>query len=117
MTNTEQLNIALMQDYLHSLDVDILMQMIDMYQEESEIYIQNIEEAINASDQLAWISSCHKMKGAAASAGLKAVNETLVEIEKSMEDWTTKAKYLKSLTELNHESIINLRFWLQEKKL
>ena len=112
MGTIKHLDLALLEGYLEALDIDVLRQMLDLYQQQSQLYLSEIDGAIVNMDQKDWQEQCHKMKGSAASAGLVQVYAKLVVIEKSTDDVTIKQGYLHELTMLNTEAIDALQHWL-----
>jgi HPt (histidine-containing phosphotransfer) domain-containing protein len=86
--------------------------MLDLYIQQSQVYLSEIETAITLADQAMWQEQCHKMKGSAASAGLSQVHQDLIDIEKSTEDWSIKSGRLKALTVLNQQAIDVFKQWL-----
>ena len=115
MTEIQQLDLTLLNGYLEALDKDVLEQMLDLYIQQSQVYLSDIESAIVQADQALWQEHCHKMKGSAASAGLSQVHQKLITIEKSTLDWPTKSAYLKTLTLLNTQAIEAFKLWLPKQ--
>jgi len=115
MASTQQLDVTLLNGYLEALDLAILQQMLELYMQQSALYLTIIATAVAAGDQQAWQDQCHKMKGSAASAGLCQVQQKLSEIEKSTEDWPIKAEHLCELTELNEQAIEAFKYWLAKQ--
>lgn len=112
MTTTQQLDLTLINGYLEVLDIQVIQQMLDLYIQQSALYLIAIETAVLDRDQKAWQEQCHKMKGSAASAGLCQVHQKLIAIEKSTEDWQTKAEHSQSLVQLNQAAIESFQQWL-----
>lgn len=112
MGTIQHLDLTLINGYLEALDIDVLKQMLDLYVQQSQVYIADIEGAIAQEDQTSWQEQCHKMKGSAASAGLSQVHEKLIAIEKSTQEWPIKAAHLKTLTLLNQQAIDAFKQWL-----
>jgi len=115
MTTTQHLDLSLINGYLDALDLTVIEQMLALYTQQSELYLTAIASTVVAADQKAWQEQCHKMKGSAASAGLSQVHQKLAVIEKSTEDWQTKAQYLQSLVLLNQQAITAFQHWLTEQ--
>ncbi len=107
------LNINLLDSYKDTLGINVVLQMLDLYIQQSEIYLQDIENAINLDEQAAWQKSCHKMKGAAASVGLLRVHEKIVLIEKSLDVQEQKKTFLAELKLLNQLGIESIKNWLE----
>lgn len=112
MGTSQQLDLTLINGYLQALSLDVIKQMMDLYVQQSKVYLTEISRAIHFNDDKAWQEQCHKMKGSAASAGLVQVYAKLVVIEKSTDDVTIKQGYLHELTMLNTEAIDALQQWL-----
>lgn len=115
MIATEQLDLDLINGYLEALDIAVIQQMLDLYIQQSSLYLAAIDTAMANKDQKAWQEHCHKMKGSAASAGLSQVHQKLVVIEKSTEDWASKAVHLRVLTQLNQQAIDVFQQWLTDQ--
>jgi HPt (histidine-containing phosphotransfer) domain-containing protein len=112
MTTIQQLDLTLINGYLEALDLDVVKQMFTLYEQQSEIYIKDIEAAVREQNEKTWQEHCHKMKGSAASAGLSQVHAKLVAIEKSSESWTVKSQYVAELTSINVAGMQVFREWL-----
>lgn len=115
MASIQHIDLGLINSYLEALDLDVIEQMLDLYIQHSQQYLLAIDKSIYAEDEKIWQEQCHKMKGSAASAGLSQVHQKLVMIEKSTEDWQTKAQHLQSLTQLNQQAITAFQQWLAEQ--
>lgn len=112
MTENKQLNIILLDSYLETLGVSVLLKMLDLYIKQSEIYLRDIEKVISLDNHELWQKSCHKMKGAAGSTGLLDVHKKLVVMERSLSSIEQKKAYLAELELLNKTGIDNLKIWL-----
>lgn len=112
---TKHLDLTLINGYLEALDISVIKQMLDLYVEQSALYIIEIQHAANSGDSKAWQEHCHKMKGSAASAGLKLVHQKLIGLEKTGENSDYKIVQTKALLTLNLEGINEFRQWLLDK--
>lgn len=112
VNNLEPLDLNLLEGYLENLGKDILRQMLDLYIQQSVIYLEDIKSALSQCSQQQWQECCHKMKGAAGSVGLVMVHAQLVSIEKSTENSVDKSIKLAELVELNNNAIKALNDWL-----
>lgn len=110
--NINQLDGELLQGYLDNLGKGIVQKMLDLYQQQSAIYLEEIEKAISAQSQTLWQEKCHKMKGAAGSTGLVDVHSKLVAIEKSVDNWSEKSQDLSELIKLNRTALASFNEWL-----
>jgi len=113
VSQIELIDKALIQGYLDNLGVSVVNQMLDLYEQQSRVYLEDIDKALQDKSQQLWQEKCHKMKGAAGSVGLKQVHGHLVNIEKSTENWIKKGEYYTHLTDLNNEALISFRQWLR----
>ena len=102
---------TLLLGYFDSLGGDIVGQMIVLYEQQSKIYLEEIKQAIEINTQVSWQESCHKMKGAAGSVGLKEVHGFLVSIEKSTAKTSEKNAFLTQLSTLNTQGVSAFRAW------
>jgi len=109
-----QLDNELLQGYLENLGKAIVQKMLDLYQQQSVIYLAEIEQAIKDESQDLWQEKCHKMKGAAGSVGLVAIHANLVVLEKSTDVWTEKSVHLAELKKLNDAAIATFIRWLAD---
>lgn len=115
MATTQHVDLSLINGYLEALDLSVIEEMLALYIQQSELYLIAIDSAVVTEDQKVWQEQCHKMKGASASAGLSHVHQQLMVIEKSTEDWPTKAQHLQSLVLLNQQAITAFQQWLAEQ--
>lgn len=115
MPITEQLDLTLINGYLEVLDHAVIQQMLDLYSQQSVLYLAEIENAVTLADQKLWQEQCHKMKGAAASTGLCQVHKKLVEIEKSEQSWQIKSEHLQELRLLNQAGMKVFEQWLLDQ--
>ncbi|MDG1753006.1 MAG: phosphorelay protein [Thalassotalea sp.] len=115
MNSINQLDTDLLTGYVENLGKDIVQQMLDLYIQQSVVYLRDINEAITECSQPLWQDHCHKMKGATGSVGLTLVHAKLVTIEKSTDDWNVKESYINELSELNNEAIASFTAWLSEQ--
>lgn len=115
MVTTRHIDLILINGYLEALDLAVIEQMLDLYIQQSALYLTAINNAVVTADQKAWQEQCHKMKGAAASAGLSQVHQKLILIEKSAEDSETKAQHLQALSLLNKQAITAFQQWFTEQ--
>lgn len=112
MQNSVSLDTPLLQDYMDNLGQPIVQQMLDLYTQQSEVYLADIANALADGTQENWQECCHKMKGAAGSVGLQDVHAKLAAIEKSQEMDALKQVYLRELKDLNQNSISAFKKWL-----
>jgi HPt (histidine-containing phosphotransfer) domain-containing protein len=112
----KQLDDVLIQGYVNDLGIQIVQKMLDLYTQQSIIYLEEINKAVNDKSQQGWTTSCHKMKGAAGSVGLVTVFNYLVKIEKSVEPWQQKTTNYVELFDLNDRGILSLKEYLNTKK-
>lgn len=114
MSENNQLDINLLQGYLDNLGVAIVQKMLDLYIQQSKLYLEAISLAVEQESQSNWQDSCHKMKGAAGSVGLLVVHQQLVGLEKSTELWANKKVSISELTALNYQATLAFEQWLSE---
>lgn len=112
MAEENQLDIVLLTGYLDNLGRDVVQQMLDLYTQQSALYLTDIQSTLASEDEMKWRDTCHKMKGAAGSVGLNLVHGLLVKIEKSESPWQQRAENFKQLQRLNEEAIASFREWL-----
>lgn len=108
-----QLDINLLDGYLQGLGVDIVKQMIALYNQQSANYLADIESALLNDDVHLWQEHCHKMKGAAGSVGLKSLYTRLVMMEKSEDSAIEKAQQLAELNIHNQCAITDFNNWVE----
>ncbi len=112
MSEIKQLDLSLLIGYLDNLGKDIVQQMLDLYIQQSEIYLIDIKASISTQSQSAWQDACHKMKGAAGSVGLLIVHKNLVDIEKSTVLADEKSVYVQELINSNNIAIKTFKKWM-----
>lgn len=115
MTENNHLDINLLQGYLDSLGAAVVKRMLDLYIQQSSLYLESILLAVEQKSASDWQESCHKMKGAAGSVGLLQVHKQVASLEKSTEDWLIKEEAVESLVELNNQAKIAFNKWLNLK--
>ncbi|NQY34258.1 MAG: hypothetical protein HRT37_04665 [Alteromonadaceae bacterium] len=113
MDVVESLNIDLLNSYLTSLDVGVIGKMLELYMEQSGIYLEEIKESNADDSQLLWQESCHKMKSATGSIGLKRLHAKLAEIEMSAVSQKEKAVSISELEKLNEKGVQDFQKWLK----
>jgi len=102
----------LLLSYMSHLGKNFIKQMIDLYQQQSKIYLDDINQAVIEKSSSLWQEHCHKMKGAAGSVGLKALHSYLVTIEKSDAPREDKLPMIIKLREQNDSGVAAFIFWL-----
>lgn len=115
MENNAQLDNELLNGYIDNLGKAIVQQMLELYIQQSVVYLSDINKAVNEQSQTLWKEHSHKMKGAAGSVGLTAVHAKLVILEKLEEQWTEKKRYSEELAQLNKTAIECFSRWLEDK--
>lgn len=113
--NMNQLDTELLEGYLDNLGANVVQQMLDLYVQQSQIYIDDINSSVAQESQQLWQEYCHKMKGATGSVGLLTLHTKLVACEKSVVNWQEKAVLVTEIKELNQQSIDNFNQWLSEQ--
>ncbi len=103
---------SLLTGYLNNLGKVTVSKMLELYMQQSELYLADIGKALESSSQSLWQEHCHKMKGAAGSVGLKALHIFLVNIEKSVAPRAEKKVMLANLTTLNAQGVRCFKHWL-----
>jgi HPt (histidine-containing phosphotransfer) domain-containing protein len=107
------LDLTLLEGYIESIGREIVVQMLELYIQQSKIYLEAISKASIGDSQTEWHDACHKMKGAAGSVGLKKVHAKLVVIENLTAGSALKRQEVIELKELNHKSIGIFQTWLK----
>jgi len=109
-----KLDLLLLQSYMDSLGKNIVEQMFVLYKQQAVIYLTDIEKAQLVGSTALWQEHCHKMKGAAASAGLSRLHDFLVGLEKTKARQGEKVALLAELKNENKEAIDALEQWIAE---
>jgi len=109
-----QLDYDLLEGYLQSLGIDIVIKMFALYNQQVVIYLVDIEKSLQCNSAELWQEYCHKMKGAAGSVGLKSVHARLVLMEKTTANKTEKAQQLAELKDHNQQALANFNAWLEK---
>jgi len=107
-----QLDLALLQSYFDLMGREMLERMSVLYKQQATIYLLDIAKAQLTDSRDSWQEHCHKMKGAAASAGLKGVHYLLVSLEKTTAAQAEKGLLLAKLTQKNEQAIAAFDDWL-----
>ena len=103
----------LLTQYINNIGADVLVQVVDLYDEKSKGYLDDINNAIDEQSIFLWKEHCHKMKGAASTVGLKVLHAYIETIEQAEVLNEEKSLMLVKLTELNKLGIAALNFWLK----
>jgi HPt (histidine-containing phosphotransfer) domain-containing protein len=114
VNNTTHLDLDLLQGYIDNLGKAVVEQMLQLYINQSAIYLDDIRGNVSDDKQKLWQESCHKMKGAAGSVGLLLVHKKLVAIEKSEESESAKQAHLVELDEINTQANKEFSEWLSK---
>lgn len=112
MTGFKVLDTELLNGYFESLGKEMLAQMFTLYREKSPLYMQTIADAIESGSQNNWHESCHKMKGAASSAGLCYIQQHLKIMESEKGSSSKKQLQLAELYKINSQSMCAFEAWL-----
>lgn len=108
-----QLDIELLDGYLHSLGISVIKQMLNLYQQQVKIYLNDIENAMLSNDTALWQEHCHKMKGAAGSVGLCSLHARLAAMEKSTVNTSEKTNQFAELTIHNEQALVAFNDWIE----
>ncbi|WDE08425.1 Hpt domain-containing protein [Thalassomonas viridans] len=88
--------------------------MLDLYMQQSRLYLDEISAAVTEDSQDKWQDRCHKMKGAAGSIGLKQLHAKLVVAEKFTEGQNQKRQLLTEILALNDSAVAAFKSWLEQ---
>lgn len=113
--SSTHLDESLLQGYIDNLGKQIVQQMLDLYIQQSVVYIKDLNQAVIEQSQPLWKEYAHKMKGAAGSVGLTGVHAELVVLEKLEERWNDKKQLSLDLEQLNQKAITTFIAWLSEQ--
>ncbi|WNC71653.1 Hpt domain-containing protein [Thalassotalea psychrophila] len=108
----EFLDKELIKQYMDVLGSEVFNQTVDLYIEQSEIYLNQLRDAIKNQDYTLWQESCHILKSASGNTGLKQVFAKAGNAEYSKQEFVLLAKDLDELQELNKISIEQIQKWL-----
>lgn len=114
MLDVKQLDEELLNGYLEQLDKSVIAKMLDLYLQQSRLYLDEISAAVEEDSQEQWQDRCHKMKGAAGSIGLKQLHAKLVMAEKFTEAQDQKRQLLAEILDLNDTAIAAFKAWLEQ---
>jgi HPt (histidine-containing phosphotransfer) domain-containing protein len=110
-------DMTLLNDYMDNLGGEIVFDMVELFIQQSTVYIKEIEltaTSTSSDAQLEWKEACHKMKGSAGSMGLKTLHALLVSSEKFAGNSEEKTQLVAEINQLNDECIVALRAWIAE---
>lgn len=113
--STQCLDLDLLEDYLNRLGKNIVEQMLALYRQQVETYLDAIQTAQQSDSKPDWQAHCHKMKGAAASIGMVQLHQHLKLIEKSEASKEEKVALLVELKTLNEQALLAFSHWLENK--
>lgn len=109
-----KLDYDLLDDYVQSLGVEVIKNMLALYQQQVAIYLVDIEKSLQFNSAELWQEHCHKMKGAAGSIGLKSLHAQLALMEKTSAEITEKAQQLAELKDHSKQSLADFNAWLEQ---
>lgn len=113
--NFEQyLDVTLLNGYQESLGQAVVEKMLAMYEQQTQLYINEIAQELTRGNKDDWHEKCHKMKSAAASAGFLAVHKLLVVMEVGSQTAQVKKEQLVSLKEANVDGVKSFKKWLEQ---
>ena len=104
----------LIKQYMDALGNEVFNQTVDLYIEQSKIYLNQLSNAISTKDYSLWQESCHILKSASGNTGLKQVFTKAGDVEYSRQDFEQLAKDLDELHEINNVSIVQIQKWLAQ---
>lgn len=110
----EYLELTIISQYREMLGLDVFEQTLELYTEQSDIYLNKLQKTIELEDYALWKDNCHVLKSASGNTGLKLVHKKVSDLEYSDKPFTELAKELDGLIELNQISIKELKKWLAE---
>lgn len=110
----EYLELSIISQYREMLGLEVFEQTLDLYIEQSGLYLDKLQKVIEIEDYAQWKDDCHVLKSASGNTGLKQVHAKVSELEYSEKPFTELAKELESLIELNNISIVELKKWLAQ---
>lgn len=108
------LELEIITQYKDVLGAEIFQQTVDLYVEQSDKYINKLEQAISDSSYDAWQDSCHILKSASGNTGLKCVFAKVSELEYSKRSFTEFTIEVEALKVLNQQSISAIKKWLAQ---
>lgn len=108
----EILDASLLEEYYTSLGESVVKEMLDLYRSQVVGYLAEIADAGQRGEHEEWQKACHKMKGAAGSVGLIALNKALASAEKDESDYNIQHQ---NLVTLNTQSIDEFANWLNNQ--
>lgn len=105
---------TIINQYRDVLGSEIFNETVNLYIEQSAIYLKQLNLAVSEKDYPQWQDGCHILKSASGNTGLKQVFSLVSDIEYSKENFDELAKKLLELEQLNQHSIAVLQKWLAE---
>lgn len=108
------LETEIINQYKDVLGAEVFQQTIDLYIEQSDIYINKLQQAISNSSYEAWQESCHILKSASGNTGLKCMFAKVNELEYSQQSFNELNIEVEALKVLNQQSISAIKKWLAQ---
>ncbi|WP_068545854.1 Hpt domain-containing protein [Thalassotalea crassostreae] len=108
------LNKALIEQYRDALGNDVFLETINLYVEQSAIYLEQLAQSTKDKDYKYWQESCHILKSASGNSGLEQVFKKVADLEYSKEEFSQLEKQLAELSELNEIGIREIKQFLQQ---
>lgn len=110
----ELLDLEIAGQYKDVLGVEVFGETVDLYVEQSHLYLDKLKQAVVDKNYLNWQDSCHILKSASGNTGLKQVFLKVKELEYSKDDFEQLSKALEELELLNSQSIAAIQKWLAQ---
>ncbi|MDX3775432.1 ATP-binding protein [Chromatiaceae bacterium AAb-1] len=105
----EILDQATLLDYLHSLGKDAMKRSAGLCSRLLPDYIKNLQELAVQQDWVIFREEAHKLKGAAASAGLKWIQQQAKYLEQETNDWSDAKQHLAELQNKTEQHLAALQ--------
>ncbi|WP_185962620.1 Hpt domain-containing protein [Thalassomonas sp. M1454] len=110
----ELLDLEIAGQYKDVLGIEVFSETVDLYVEQSQLYIDKLKQAVAEQNYANWQESCHILKSASGNTGLKQVFNQVKELEYSKDDFAVLSVALEKLESLNKESIQAIKKWLTQ---
>ena len=110
----ELLDLEIAGQYKDVLGVEVFGETVDLYVEQSHLYLDKLKQAVVEKNYLNWQDSCHILKSASGNTGLQQVFLKLKELEYAKDDFEQLSKALEELELLNLQSIAAIQKWLAQ---
>ncbi len=115
MDDKSSIDYKLIEEYEKMLGLEVVQQMINVYEDSFKVYFDEIKKAFNQDCCQTWHEHCHRLKGATSSMGFLTFTAYLTEIDHKHVSERVGHPYIEMINKLNDESLEYLKNWVSTR--